>query len=90
MINNLKVKYFMVSYSNESIISKEDLFNLLSKYGSVKVYEIDHKRMVMGSIGKSTAGNKVTKDNPNVTEYIFVLDKFYLISEEIKEIENAV
>jgi adenine-specific DNA-methyltransferase len=77
ILNGLShIPHIMISYSNESIVSKEDLFKLLKSYGEVSLYEIDHKRMVMGQIGKSTKDNKVViKDNPNVKEYIFHLKK---------------
>ena len=64
-----------ISYSNQSIVSKDQMLSLLEKYGEVSIIEIDHKRNIMGSIGKSTLGNKIIQDNPNVIEYIFLLEK---------------
>lgn len=75
MVEKLDVKYVMISYSNESIVSKTQMINLLNQYGEVELFEIDHKRMVMGSIGHSSKGNLIEKNNPNVTEYIFLLKK---------------
>ena len=75
MVNKLDVKYVMISYSNQSIVSKDQMLSLLEKYGEVSIIEIDHKRNIMGSIGKSTLGNKIIQDNPNVIEYIFLLEK---------------
>ena len=75
MVEKLDVKYVMISYSNESIVSKSQMVELLENYGKVNIFEIAHKRMIMGAIGKSTSGNKVIEDNPNVTEYIFLLKK---------------
>jgi adenine-specific DNA-methyltransferase len=76
MMNKLShVKHVMISYSNESIVSKEDLTLLLQQYGTVKLYEIDHNRMIMGSIGKSTANNKVVTQQDKVKEYIFLVSK---------------
>mgnify|MGYP003652908673 CR=1 FL=1 len=75
MVNKLDVKYVMISYSNESIVSKDQMLSLLEKYGEVNIIEIDHKRNIMGAIGFSKAGERVIKHNPNVTEYIFLLEK---------------
>jgi adenine-specific DNA-methyltransferase len=69
------VKHVMISYSSESIVSKQDLETLLSQYGTVKVYELDHNRMIMGSIGYSSKSNKVVKQQGKVKEYIFVVSK---------------
>lgn len=70
------VPNIMISYSNESIVSKEDLTDLLVKYGEVVLFEIDHKRMIMGLIGKSTRDRKViSSSNPNVREYLFLLKR---------------
>jgi adenine-specific DNA-methyltransferase len=66
----------MISYSNESILSKEQMFDLLGKYGDVTLKEIDHKRNVMGSIGTLEYKQDGIKSfNPNVTEYIFLLKR---------------
>ena len=75
MVNKLDVKYIMISYSNESIVSKNQLISLLEKYGEVSMMEVDHKRNIMGAIGFSKVGERIQKDNPNVTEYIFLLNK---------------
>ena len=75
MVNKLDVKYVMISYSNESTVSKDQMLSLLEKYGEVSIMEIDHKRNIMGAIGFSKAGERIKKHNPNVTEYIFLLKK---------------
>jgi len=75
MVEKLDSKYIMISYSNESIISLEQMVELLSQYGDTEVYEIDHKRMIMGSIGHSSKNKVISSKNPNVTEYIFLLTK---------------
>ena len=65
----------MISYSNESIVSKNQMLSLLKQYGKVDIMEIDHKRNVMGSIGFSSKGEVIAKPNHRVTEYIFLLEK---------------
>ena len=78
IVEKLDTKYIMISYSNESIVSKQQMTDLLKKYGKVEILEIDHKRNVMGAIGFSKSGQKIYKSNPNVTEYIFLLEKLNL------------
>ena len=75
MVEKLNTKHILISYSNQSIVSKDQMMDLLGKYGVVKVMSIDHKRNVMGSIGHSSKGEVISKDNPNVTEYLFLLTK---------------
>ena len=75
IVKKLNTKQILISYSNESIVSKDQLMGLLSKYGTCELFEIDHKRMVMGSIGHSSKGKVISKGNPNVTEYLFLLTK---------------
>jgi adenine-specific DNA-methyltransferase len=75
MVEKLNTKHILISYSNQSIVSKDQMMDLLGKYGEVKVMSIDHKRNVMGSIGHSSKGSVISKDNPNVTEYLFLLTK---------------
>lgn len=69
------IPHIMISYSNQSIVPKQSIITMLQKYGSVEIFEISHKRMVMGSLGHSTLGNKQIAINPNVLEYIFVLTR---------------
>ena len=75
IVEKLDTKYIMISYSNESIVSKNQMLSLLKQYGKVDIMEIDHKRNVMGSIGFSSKGEVIAKPNHRVTEYIFLLEK---------------
>jgi adenine-specific DNA-methyltransferase len=65
MIQNSNSQYIFISYSSEGLVSKDDFVELLSKYGSVQVYEKEYKRFK--SFDYNTDGN--------LMEYIFALEK---------------
>jgi adenine-specific DNA-methyltransferase len=65
MVQNSNAQFIFISYSSEGLVSKDDFVELLSKYGSVKVYEKEYKRF------KSFDYNK----DGNLMEYIFALEK---------------
>jgi adenine-specific DNA-methyltransferase len=44
LLSNVKSRMFVISYNSESLISKNDLITLLSKYGRCEVVERDYKR----------------------------------------------
>lgn len=63
LFSSLKTKWLFLSYNSESIVSKEKMTEIMSKYGSVTVYEQDYKRF------KSFKYNKDT----DIQEYLFCL-----------------
>lgn len=65
----------LVSYSNESNVSKQDLLTIFEKHGEVEIHEIAHSRTSLGTIAKSTAGNKVVTEHYKVTEYLFLIKR---------------
>lgn len=65
LFRELKTKWIFLSYSSESIVSKEKMIDLMGKYGDVEVVEQDYKRF------KSFEYNE---DKP-VLEYLFCLKK---------------
>lgn len=66
LFQNLNIKHIFLSYSSESLISKDKMLEIMSKYGSVSVIEKDYKRF------KSFEYN----DGNSVKEYLFYLNKF--------------
>jgi adenine-specific DNA-methyltransferase len=42
LIKNTRAKFILISYNNEGIISEKDMLSVLSKYGIVKKYLIEH------------------------------------------------
>lgn len=61
----LKTKWIFLSYSSESIISKDKMIDTMKKYGNVSVIERDYKRF------KSFEYNK----DIQIKEYLFCLEK---------------
>ena len=65
LFRGLKTKWIFLSYSSESIVSKDKMLTLMKKYGSASVIERDYKRF------KSFEYNK----NVEIKEYLFCLHK---------------
>jgi adenine-specific DNA-methyltransferase len=65
LIRNLRAKWIFLSYSSESIVSKEKMMEILSRYGTVSVTEREYKRF------KSFEYN----EDKAVREYLFCLEK---------------
>lgn len=76
LMSNLKCKKAIVSFNNEGYISRDEMQNLLNKYGSVSTEEIDYKRYVGAKIGiYNKKGKKVGKTSHLVNkEYIYALE----------------
>jgi adenine-specific DNA-methyltransferase len=66
LIGKLDAKWIFLSYSSESLVSKDDMLKLLGVFGTVTIEERDYKRF------KSFEYN----DGNVVKEYIFCLQKF--------------
>jgi adenine-specific DNA-methyltransferase len=65
ILDNVKCKYIFISYNNEGLLNCEELKQLLSKYGQVKLYKIPYKKF---KAQKSVKGD-------NVYEYLWVINK---------------
>lgn len=61
LLNNVKARMFVISYNSESLIAKNDMITLLSKYGRCEVVERDYKRF---KAQQETSSN-------NVIEFLF-------------------
>jgi adenine-specific DNA-methyltransferase len=67
LVSNINSKYLLISYNNEGFISLEEMENMLSKYGELKVQGIDYVAF---------RGSRNLKDRDiHVTEYLFTLKK---------------
>ena len=54
LCERLPVKYILISYNNESLLSLDTLTDALrAKYNSVTVKEIPYKRNIMAQIGNA-------------------------------------
>lgn len=67
LIRDIDSKYLIISYNNEGFISFEEMKNMLSKYGDLKIKEIDY----VAFRGSRNLQNR----NTHTTEYLFVLKK---------------
>lgn len=76
ILDNLKCNYVFISYNNEGLLKCDELKDLLSGYGDLKLYKIPYK--------KFKAQKNVKLDN--VFEYLWVLNKT-LSSTIIEEID---
>jgi adenine-specific DNA-methyltransferase len=65
LFRELKTKWIFLSYSSESIVSKENMLDIMKKYGNASVIERDYKRF------KSFEYNK----DVEIKEYLFCLNK---------------
>jgi len=78
VLDNLNCDHIFVSYNNEGLLEYEELKQLLSSYGELKVYKIQYK--------KFKAQKKVSEDT--VCEYLWYLNKTKQ-SELVEEIDYA-
>ena len=61
LLSNVNARMFVISYNSESLIAKNDMITLLSKYGRCEVVERDYKRF---KAQQETSSN-------NVVEFLF-------------------
>jgi adenine-specific DNA-methyltransferase len=75
VIERLDVKHIIVSFSDEGYITKEEMVELLSSRGEVKVIARDYKRYVGAQIGiYNPSGEQVGEvSHLKNTEYLFVV-----------------
>ena len=67
LISNLDSKYVIVSYNNEGFMSKDNIIEILSRYGSLVVKDIDYITF---------RGSRNLNNRSNHTiEYLFILKK---------------
>lgn len=67
LINDIDSKYLIISYNNEGFISYDEMINMLSRYGELKVKNIDYVAF---------RGSRNLKERDiHTTEYLFVLNK---------------
>jgi adenine-specific DNA-methyltransferase len=68
LIRGLRAKWIFLSYNSESIVSKEKMMEILSRYGTVSVIEREYKRF------KSFEYN----EDKAINEYLFCLEKKWM------------
>ena len=74
LIDRLPVKYCVFSYSDEGLISKDDMEKLCKTYKSVQWHQKEHDRHVMSRIG--AGGSKAKNaEKKKLSEWIIVIEK---------------
>ena len=76
LINRLPVKYVLISYSDESLVAKNELMEICYRYDeNYKIKEIDYKRNIKSQTGNATIdGNEVEKNQKN-KELLILIEK---------------
>ena len=73
LIDRLPVRYCVLSYSNEGLISYDDIIKVCGKF-SYNELKVQHAKNIMHKIG--SGHDKVCPDTSSkLTEYIFIIDK---------------
>lgn len=67
LVKDIDSKYLIISYNNEGFISYEEMINMLSKYGTLDIKNIDY----IAFRGSRNLNNR----NIHTTEYLFILKK---------------
>jgi adenine-specific DNA-methyltransferase len=68
LIENTKAKFILVSYNNEGFLTEQDFYEIMNKYGKVKMFEKDYTVFRGGNI-------KSNKRSNIVKELLFLLKK---------------
>ena len=74
LVDRLPVKYAIFSYSDEGIISYEEMKNLCSRYKSYQFFEKQHARHVMSRIGAGGDQAENANKKKNI-EYVIIIEK---------------
>lgn len=73
LVDRLPVRYVVFSYSDEGLISYDEMKQLGAKYKNCVFHEKAHKRHVMSGIGAGAKELKV--DETKNTEYVILIEK---------------
>lgn len=75
LIGRLPVRYVMISYNDESIVSEKELERVCRQHGTVKKNLIDYKRNIMSQVGNATKDGRSVKKNQMNSEILFLIEK---------------
>lgn len=73
LVDRLPVRYIMISYNNEGIISSSDFLDFVNDYEDISIKEIDYKRNIMSQIGNAKLYK--TEYNTKNKEYLVTFRK---------------
>lgn len=68
LVSDIDSKWLIISYNNEGFISYDEMVNMLSRHGDLKIREIEYPTF--------RASRNLNDRCKHVTEYLFVLKKF--------------
>lgn len=74
LIDRLDVKRVIISYSDESLITREEMIDIISQFGDYEIDEIDYTRNIMSTIGNARLHKEDGFKREN-KEFLFILDK---------------
>ena len=74
LVDRLPVRYVVFSYSDEGLITFDQMREMGAKYKSFTIYEKEHPRHLMRSMGAGGKDAKNAKKKKN-TEYVIVIEK---------------
>lgn len=74
LLSRLPVRHAIISYSDESLVDRDDLIAKCKEHGAVQVQEIDYGRNIMSQIGNATKHGDPTKGQRN-KELLIVVSK---------------
>ena len=74
LVERLPVRYVVFSYSDEGLITLDQMKELGSRYKDIQIYEKEHNRHVMSRIGAGGADAKNAEKRKNI-EYVIVIEK---------------
>src|SRR3989344_971090 len=66
ILEKMECPHFLISYSEDGLLSIDELESVFSEFGTVKVHTMEHKRFKSND----------SKLNPKITEYLIHLEKF--------------
>jgi adenine-specific DNA-methyltransferase len=75
LIERLPVRYVLISYSDESLVSRDELEAVCRKHGSVQKHEIQYTRNIMSQIGNAVLDGRIVEKNQMNRELLFLIDK---------------
>lgn len=73
LVKRLPVKYVVFSYSDEGLISLDEMKDICSEYKNYQIFEKEHKRHVMSGIG--AGAKELADDEKKNVEYVIVIEK---------------
>jgi adenine-specific DNA-methyltransferase len=91
IVNDLRCETVMISYNNESWLSREELLDIASAKGHVEILDFDFKRYVGSQIGVyNKAGEKVgLPAHKNNIEHIVIAGDRPTVRRMVSQLDGA-